>query len=105
MMIVDPHAAEKISFYSVACPVVYPPAVESVSVYDCFWYIDPSNDDKYPFMYQITDITEATGCASCRRILLATTTEYERGSEGDEREGGGEGGGRGEVVRRNRAYR
>ena len=67
MMIVDPHAQEKIAAWSIECPVVYPPLVESLEIYDCFWYIDPDNKDRHPFMYQITDITEGTACASCRR--------------------------------------
>ena len=67
MMIVDPHAQEKIAAWSDQCPVVYPPLVETLITYDCFWYIDAENKDRHPFMYQITDITEGEGCASCRR--------------------------------------
>ena len=60
------------------CPVVYPPSKENVKIFDCFWYIDHENNLATPMMYQITDITESTGFASCRLIVLELPSEYEK---------------------------
>ena len=47
-------------------------------MFDCFWYIDHENGLATPMMYQITDITESTGYASCRLIILEMPSEYEK---------------------------
>ncbi|GMI18445.1 hypothetical protein TrLO_g12343 [Triparma laevis f. longispina] len=82
VLLVDSLAQAKIAEYSEECPVVYPLPASSVKLYDCFWYIDVKNDMQCPMLYQVTDITEKKGVASCRLIILEIPPAAEK-SVGD----------------------
>ena len=81
MLVVDSSAQAKIAHYSEECPVVYPQPTASVKLYDCFWYVDVNNEMQCPMLYQVTDIIEKRGIASCRLVILEIPPASEKAAE------------------------